>query len=414
MDKKRHVNFLLVIFLLIAARNAPLSAWDFGFITRQLAAYNLGTADEEGSFEYKGSFIPRFSYFINDTSSIFVSASMTIGVDDGFYYVPELLRTEYTISFGPVGLSAGRIPYSDPLSFIADGLFDGARASYTSKIGRLSTGFWYTGFLYKKSVIIQMTEADQDRYDAAFDYADFINTYFTPSRILVAADWEHPSILEILNLKAAINGQFDLSNAGDRLNSLYLTLKASVPVSGFLFEAGGSIEGLLFQNSGADNAFKLALAGELGIFWTLPGNINSRLSLTGKFTSGYKGEDSVLGAFIPVTTKHYGDIFTARMTALSVLSLNYTARFENTFGMTLTGSYFMRSDTETANSFPIAAEGDGGQALGAEFFARIIISPSSDLQINLGVGAFFPGLGDNWPEEKPICRIEASVIFAIF
>jgi hypothetical protein len=416
MDK-RHVGILLLTSLLTAA----LHAWDFGLITRQYAGYNINE-DAENKIDYKGSFIPRFSLLISDTGSFFTSASMTIGVDDEFYYVPELLRTEFSMSFGALGVSAGRIHYTDPLAFIADGLFDGFRLTYASSAGRFGFGGWYTGYQYKTSANIQMTPAEQESYNTAFDYGDFLNTYFAPSRVLASLDWEHPSVGELVHLRAALTGQYDLTEENEKLNTEYITLKAGIPLGRLLFEAGGCIEAIQI-NSGAassapisidDYAIYIAYAGEFGIFWTPPGKINSRLSLTGKVTSGYGGEDSFLTVFIPITTKYYGEIFQARITALSVFALNYTVRLVNTFGVSLTGSYFMRNDTETANSYPVSGEGEGGRLLGAEFFMRLVISPASDLQFNIGGGAYMPSLGDNWPDSKPIWRMEMTFIYAAF
>jgi hypothetical protein len=397
------------LVILMLAFPMCLHAADFGVLLNQYGKY--GNAGGENVFEYNAGIVPRFSVLFDDKNSLFVSASFTLKYkDDSLTYFPELLRTEFSARLGGWQASAGRISYSDPLSFIANGLFDGARFSYSSSSGRFGIGAWYTGFHYKDTTVIAMTADDEGVNSMPVDYSDFLNPDFAPRRLLVSADWEHPSLKEILQIKASVAGQIDLSGRKNKVHSQYLIFKFALPYKNFLFEAGGSLEALELMSD--ETKFNLAFAGEFGISRSFAASFNSRLSFSGKYSSGKLSD--LLGAFIPVTTKYFGEIFQVKMTGLSVLSLNYSARFAESLGVSLAASYFIRNDLITPNSYAVSGGGKGGYFLGAEAYARIIWSPVSDLQFNLGGGAFIPSLGDNWPDEKLIWKVELTAVLAVF
>ncbi|WP_461257484.1 hypothetical protein, partial [Treponema sp. R80B11-R83G3] len=233
----------------------------------------------------------------------------SIGKEEDFFYIPELLRTEYNMIFGSSSLKAGRVNYTAPLSFIVDGLFDGVQYDYNSSVGSFRAGAWYTGLQYKSRANIAMTEDDVTSLSEPVDYSDFSNTYFSSKRMLASVGWEHPSIADLMRLNASVIAQFDLNAADVKYNSQYAVLKASVPINNLLIEVGGGVE--LSQTAFADeNKFNTAFAGELGLFLLFP-SINSRLSFTGLITSGING-DSV-GAFVPITGKEYGYVLKTRL-----------------------------------------------------------------------------------------------------
>jgi len=190
--KKTRFNYLFLILILLLP--VSLGAFDFGLLTNQyMGLSNAG--EDDNQFEYKGGVIPRFSYLFGETGSFYTSASFTVGYLDEFYFVPELLRTEFSIGFGGFGIRAGRFNYSDPLTYIANGLFDGIQLNHTSRFGRFGLGAWYTGFQYKREAKIRMTEEDQRIYDLKLNYSDFFDTYFAPKRMLGSLNWEHPSLV---------------------------------------------------------------------------------------------------------------------------------------------------------------------------------------------------------------------------
>jgi len=409
MRQARGLYFCLFLAAL-AILPASIGALDFGFITSQYVGFNNQTGGEN-RFEYRGDMLPRFSGLIGDMGEFTVSPGFTIGKEDAFYYVPEFLRTEIVLRFGGSVIKAGRIYYADPLGFIASGLFDGVQFAHNSVAGTFSIGAWYTGLLYKKTANITMTDNEQKAYDTALDYNDFVNTYFAPRRLLVSVDWEHPSVAERLLLKAAVTGQADFSDSGEKYHSVYVTVKAGLPLNSFLFELGGSLE-TAFIGTAAGQINTMAFAGNLGISWTPPASFNSRLS----FNVRYAGArvDNFIRAFVPVTTKYFGDVFKPRLPGLTMLGLNYTARLSRFIGMSLSAIHFVRNDLGTFSAYPLGADNSEGHFLGTEFFARLIWSPVSDIQFNFGGGAFLPLLGDAAPDANTQWRVELTAIIALY
>jgi hypothetical protein len=385
---------------------SPLSAYDFGLVINENGGFG-NAVSEDNAFDYKVDILPRFSTLIGDNGEFILSAGFSIGIDQDFFYIPELLRTEFSMRFGDSGIKVGRINYTDPLSFIANGFFDGAQYYYNSRIGSFNVGAWYTGFQYKKRVNIAMTEDDQTALNTPFEYGD-IDTYFASKRVVASIGWEHPSIGELVHLNTAVIGQVDLNGTDTDYHSQYVILKAAMPIDNFLFELGGSVE--FSQQTVADeNKFKTAFVGELGLFLLFPSKFNSRLSFTGIIASG--GTNDSIGTFIPITGKEYGYILRSNITGLSIFSLNYSTKFNNFFGGSFTASYFVRNDGTFVN-YPVSTD-SSEYFLGPEASFRITWSPASDLQLNLGGGAFFPSLGDAGPKEDIKWRVDLSVIMSI-
>ena len=415
---------LLSLILTISITMIPAAyAQEFGLVVNQYvqAGGNDG-GNADTSFEYNALIVPRFLFLLGDgAGSIFASAGMTLGVsdssDDDVTFVPELMRTELAMQWGAVGLSLGRIGYSTPLAFLAEGLFDGVQVSHSSSLGRFRAGAWYTGLLYKKSANIQMTENDRAIYYTPFDFDNFADTYFAPPRLLASLDWEHLAVADILRLNAAVTMQADLSDDlssnGEKYNSQYFTIKAGMPYNSFFFELGGILS--TFQIEG-EGSFKPAFAGDIGVYWTLPASLNSRLSFNARFASGQSSDASGDGAggFIPVTAKYAGNILEAGMSALTVLDLNYTARFTDKIGASISTKYFIQNGSTPLNTYPFSGAVGGGDSLGAELFARLIWSPVSDLQLNLSGGAFIPALGNYAPDAKPVWLVKLTAVFVAY
>jgi hypothetical protein len=407
---KLRVSSWFIFFLFSLFICVPLSAFNFGLVTNQYAGY--GDEGYGNDFEYKADFLPRFTFLLGDSGELLLSAGLTLGIEhESFFWVPELLRTELFFRFGDWGLRAGRMQYADPTGFAADGLFDGARVSYNSSLGSFGFGAWYTGLIYKKNGYIIMTNEDQASWNTPLDYGDFFKTYFASRRFLASLDWEHFSVAELLQIKAALTVQADLSDGQEKYHSQYLSLKAVMPYKSFIFELGASLETAEFDPVLEDRNFNIAHACSLGVIWDLPTSFRNRLSLTGHYFSGQT--DGIVGAFVPVASKPYGEILKAKPQAITALSLDYTARITQGFGMSLSASYFVRNDLGTYTDWPVADSEDKGHFLGTELFAHLVWSPFSDLQLNLGAGAFLPQLGNAGPEEKTGWRIELSAIFTI-
>ena len=401
-------NFLFFIsYFLFLLLPVSLSAHDFGLLISANGGFGNAVV-EDNAFDFKVDILPRFSTVIGDNGEFIVSAGFSLEKEEEFFSVPELLHTEFSMRFDDSGIRVGRINYSDPLSFVANGLFDGFQYYYNSEMGNFRASAFYTGLQYKRRANIVMSKDDQAAFFAPFDYGDFFNTYFASKRTFISIGWEHPSIAEIMHLNMAIIGQADLNSADSKYHNQYLILKAAVPISNFLMEFGGSVE-LSQTVMDKENTFNVAFAGETGLFLLFPSKFNSRLSFTGTIASGET--DNSIGAFIPISGKEYGYVLKSRIPGLSVFSLNYSSKFGDSLDGSFTASYFARNDLGTFNGYPVTADNEG-YFLGLEASARITWSPASDLQFNLGCGAFFPSLGDTGSKEIK-WRVDLSVIMSI-
>jgi hypothetical protein len=403
---------LFISIMLIFFMGLSLPAQDFGIILEQnLNIDARRPAWDDTQYEYSGILMPRFSAFLGDNGEIVLSAGINYGPDPVSFsrpwvFVPELLRTDIAMRFGMAELKLGRMQYTDPLGIIAKGLFDGLRFSYDTKAGTLYAGGWYTGFLYKKRAVIEMTDDELQHKYAELDYNDFANTYFAPRRVLSSMGWVHPSLGGSLSMQVAILGQFDLTDA--ELHSQYLTARLAVPTRNFIFDIGGCFE--LLEVSGE---FEKALAAGLGLTLILPTRLEKHIALRGYFSSGVIGDNSI-GAFLPLTTIPQGNLLQAKLSRLSVISLDFLARLSHTLSTNLCASHFVRSDLGTYTSYPVSGTDSDGYFLGTEFFGRLLWGVSSDLQINLGLGAFLPSLGNAAPKADMLWRAEFNVKFSLY
>jgi len=382
-------------------RITGLWAADFGLIldlTPGAGDYGAGN-----KFDFSGILVPRFSVPLGDTGEIFISAGVKADYqNESWSVIPELLRTEFSMRFNVLEFKLGRTHYADPLGFIADGLFDGALVSLdTPEFGSFSMGALFTGLLSKDRIKITMTREEFESFHTETDYSNFADTYFAPRRLIVSLGWEHPGLWEFITAKAAFLNQYDFGDSG--LHSQYLAVKFTIPVKAFVINLGGCLELIEYEER-----TRLGMAGEFGVSWYLPGRLEDRLSFTGRFSSGVV-EDSVVTAFLPITTASQGDVLKAKLSGLSILSLDYLARLHKGFSAVLSASTFIRSDLATYSNY-----GSEGYWLGDEFFGRLIWSPASDIQLNLGGGVFLPVLGDVSPNSSPLWRVELNIIMALY
>jgi hypothetical protein len=370
--------------------SSSLPSWDFGLNLNQ----NAGVS--ENGFRYSGNIVPRVSGLIGENGDYYISAGVEAAFQEEWAFIPELLRTEFSFRSGALAVKAGRMYHSDPLGLISSGLFDGARVSYDSSVGSFYAGAWYTGLLYKKRLNIEMTPED-----------DNASEYFAPPRLLAGLGWEHLSLGGELSASAALLGQFDLSD-GEALNSQYIAGKVSIPVKAFSFDLGGG-----FQLIQQGNDFGTGFVAELGIGYVPQISLSSKISLLARYASG--GNDF---AFLPVTTIGQGNILGAKLSGLSMISVDYSARLYNTLSAGISSSYFIRNDLKTYSAYPLnsgSIEGNSdGYLLGNEFFARLLWSPLSDIHANLGGGVFLPSMGDAAQKAKNSWRVEMNVVLLLY
>jgi len=377
--------FLTSLFALSCLLSVPhIWAYDVGLTLDQNVSYS-----SDASFVYKGLATPRLSGLLGDIGEFYLSAGINYQ-NNPQSFVPELLRTELYWSENGMELSVGRMPYSDPLGFIASGLLDGERFSFHTNAGTFSVGTWYTGFIYKKRINIEMTDEEKKSNDDALDYGDFLGffgSYFAPRRILAAFDWEHQGLGERVFARFSLLGQLDLTGA--EWNSQYIIGKMIVPFKIFAVNFGGCFE--LIENPKINMAFSV----ELGTAWK---TAFQGLSFLVRYSSAESGS---LVAFLPVTTNAQGQIIAAKLSGLSLASLDYTARLHRNFAVDLNLSYFLKNAS-------------GKLFWGAEFFGAFYWNPLPDISVNLGGGAFLPTFGNVATDWKTLWRVELNLVSSLF
>ena len=82
--------------------------------------------------------------------------------------------------------------------------------------------------------------------------------------------------------------------------------------------------------------------------------------------------------------------------------------------MTLSSSYFIRSDLMTYSGYPMNSEENDGRFLGGEIVGRLYWAPVSDVMVTLGAGVFLPFLGNIAPEAKNLWRGELGLVLSLF
>jgi hypothetical protein len=404
------MKYVIATFFLYIVLLSPLFAKDFGLVLDTTPGYeSFEGFDNPGKekFVFGGALRPWFSSSLRSDMDIYLSAGVQVKYErEEFTLAPELYRTEFT--WRPVetqSLSAGRIYYSDPLGFIAEGLFDGLAWTKFAEIGTFSAGAYYTGFLYKKTAYITVSHEELYSYNGTLDYADFVETYFAPSRALVSVDYANVFADE-LRLNLSLLGQFDLNGEDTYYHSEYLAAKAVFPWKNvFVFEAGAAAE--FIETSG--ESFLFGLAGEMKFSWMPPGVLQDRLQAGARYASGRWGESS-FAEFRPLTTETQGHVLRAKLSGLSVIETEYTVRLHRVFAADISASYFIRNDLSTyIGLFANNKE----YFMGAEVYAELIWSPFSDIRFSLGGGAFLPQLGNTSPDSKPSWLVSLNITLAI-
>jgi len=387
-ERKQLLTFLFVICYLLFADS--LFAVDVGLVLDQ----NAIVIGDGPAFGYNGIFIPRITGLIGNAGDFYISGGINYK-SDPWSFVPELLRTDFSWRTGSMDFTVGRMAYDDPLGYVASGLFDGARFSKYTKIGTFSAGAWYTGLLYKERAKIEMTENEYTAHKTAIDWNDFSNTYFAPRRFLAAADWVYKGFLDNAIAKLSLISRFDLSE--EKLHSQYLVGKAIIPVEtivsngAFSVDLGGSFE-LIEESNKTNTAFATAFAAEAAPAWR---NNVHYISLGIKYASG---ESDGMAAFLPLTTNAQGQIWNPKISGITMLSLEYTARLHETLSVGFYPAYYILN-------------GSGGNGRnGGEIFGAVYWSPSPDINVNLGAGASF---GNVVPDEKASWRVALNVVLSL-
>jgi len=402
--KKRFASLALCAGFFFSSLS--INAVDFGLVFTQNAEANVPDFDFESAvYDVSGILTPRFTALLGETGDLYVSAAANYETDP-LAIIPELARTDFSFNLGYTDIRVGRMFYSDPLGLAVNNLFDGAQVSFVTRGGNIRAGGWYTGFLYRKRAAITMTASELQSSYVKVDNNDFVNTYFAPSRVLIAIEYDHPSLAGFIGLKASILAQYDMGK--DKLNSRYFTAALSVPVRYCILDLGGCFE-LIEYDDGITPAF----AADIGLTFILPAKLEKQIRISGRYSSG-ESEGKDFGAFLPVTTVPQGEVVEAKFSAVSLLCAEFTGRLAGALSANMAFTYFMRNDLGTYRGYPAEGVVSEGFLLGGEIFGRVIWNITPGLRLNLGTGVFMPGLGDVNPEGRMLWRSKLNLVVSIY
>ncbi|MDR1505591.1 MAG: hypothetical protein LBI67_00660 [Treponema sp.] len=397
------VNHILLGVILCAAA-FPAAALDFGLIvSEQFDAEDSG----ELTIESKTILSPWLSFFGKKNTEYFMSAGLTGDYsEEKLHFIPELFRLEASIAPSrAVTIKAGRIPYQDPSRFTAKGHFDGVNALVNLGRARFSLAAFYTGLLYRDTANVSWTPGDPVDQDAEFDFANFGDTYFAPRRVLAAVQGEFPGFLTPRgNLSAGILGQFDFSDAPDKLNSQYALFRYSLALTGgFDLALAGAAE--LLESAGE---LDLAFAGSLEGGWMLPTAVTDRISLACRWASG---TGSAAAAFFPVTVESQGRILRPDLSGMMTVRGVYEARFLPSLAAEFGARYFFRTDSSSFSDPDLTGS---SYFLGGEITGSVLWAPFSDLSFALSGGAFLPQTGSAFRDGAPVrWLVSLGTIFSL-
>jgi hypothetical protein len=376
---------LIILSILLAFLTGLSFAADFGLLADQKIE-----ADKK-MFSYNPALTPWLSWNNGQGFSIYLSGLLSFRYIKYFddtsgisgwsepVFTPELLRfaLNYRIDHGK-SFEIGRFFYTDLLGFAASGLFDGMRLEMATSLGNIRSGIFYTGFLYKETAKIIMTDDDAINFAKPWDWDNF-SDYFASRRVFAAIRWDLP-LGETSFFSAEALAQFDLTGNNQKLNSQYGAIQVEFyPLSMLRMNLGALFETM--QNANGD--FNTAFGALAQLRTSLPTSANDSFGLTAKFTSGTWND--TFTAFTPISSVPQGIIFSNDISALAMVSANYSIRIINSLLAECALRYFMRTYNDSSPD---------GNLYGGELWASLAWQPLHDIRVTLGGGAFFPGLGN--------------------
>ena len=391
-----------LLFILLVLCAGFVFSYDFGLLLVQKFEA------ENKYLTYTPAFIPWFSWNGGQGLSVYLSGSFSAeynysddNIDSNDGWIKPVIRPElssFSISYrnGYIsGIEAGRIWYNDALGVTASGLFDGVHFERSLAAGSISANLFYTGFLYKETAKILMTDSDWNAY---FKPVDTVSDYFASRRLFAGGRWDMP-LMEIHTLSIEALAQFDLNGGSNSYNSQY----AEVRMDFYTAHKLGITGGFIFEAiQSGDDDFSAGLGALAVLMMDMPGPLKNGLKLTAKFSSG--AWNDTLIAFTPISYVSQGAVFSEPFSGLFLFRADYDARILPSLFAEGNLSYFARTQSEP---------GEDGNLLGAEIWASLAWQPYDDLRANLGFGAFLPGMGNANPNNDTMWKFHVGISFSL-
>lgn len=370
----KRIKFLIALLLLVTS--SVFSA-DFGLVL------DREVTGENELFEYNPSLTPWFSWTGSNGLSVYFSGIFSFehkiysgerSVNNGWEFIPELSRFEVSYqNLRGISFEAGRVYYSDLLGLTASGFLDGLRFKTVTSAGSISIGAYYSGFQYKETAKIVMTNGDTANYILPWDFNSF-GGYFASRRLLASFRWDVPmGKASAFSFEALV--QFDLNQYDHYLNSQYGAIQFDILPSNMVKISAGAVFELI-QTEQKDFSAAFGATGQLKA--NLPTSVNDQLGLSCKITSGVI--DDFFTVYTPVNSIPQGMIFTGTMAGLTVVGINYNVRLFKPLYFDIAFNYFMSGINTLL----------GDTLYGGELWASLVWQPLEDIRVTLGGGVFIP------------------------
>jgi hypothetical protein len=385
--------FLLAVFLILSGF---IFALDYGGTIEERFE-----ADNE-LFKNTIGLSPWFSWDINEDLYLYLSGILSIDyykygnswIDNyygGWVAVPEisLFMLSYIID-NDMSIRVGRVNYSDILGYTASGLFDGVNFKMMLPVGNLDTGLYFTGLLYKETAKVVMTTLEKFEYENPWRNSDPSGKYFASNRLFLTGRLDMPfPLYDAINFSSELLLQFDVNGEEQVIHSQYLEASIEYSPKDMMRVSGGILIEVMENNHGdVGAAFGLLAQGKMALVET---PFNDFVGVTLKFTSASTSD--AFTAFTPITSTPQGNVFSQSLEGLLLIGADYSARVIESLYTEAALRYFIRTYSDSYAK---------GYLYGPELWAFASWRHFEDIRVNLGVGLFFPGLGNVYPSNTDL------------
>lgn len=330
-----------------------------------------------------------------------------------------------------VDTALGRFAFTDPTGVVLNHTLDGVRLGINWSSATVSLGVGTTALILKPTSGIVLSDADaEDRAStdslfttprliaqAQLALVDLVANQTVTIGALVQEDLRPEDTLTAPGTEAPVDGTGGLvadPTAVGRTDTQYATLKIDGPVVQNLFHrtyytlnTGRAFSALPNTDSGTGYAFDYApilahMAGaELSYF--LPALLNSRIRLSGLYSSGDADLQSVFGkntaenytAFLPLTPSKFSEQNSLQPGNSAHVAISYNLRPLLPVGISWVQAsvgavgYFRTAGTGPVSLAAVDKTTEGSY-VGSGVDLSVSARPFSDLRVVLASGLFFP------------------------
>lgn len=418
------VKRIAVVFILLSAP-AFLFGFDIGVTIDNSTGFTMQTeaaltqADKlshwfEGNFGEHYSFGYQISYSFNlDRYALFEL--------DLLQFKGEWLNTRKTPVL--ISLSAGRFQQREFSGMVFTHPADGFHVELGLPRVRFGLSAGYLGLLQTPSSTAVLSNSDSDAFDV--DPQPVFGPLASPRLVeTISADFPELFLRQSISLALIfqhdLRGESKLSEEGGRVHTQYYGIGLSGPLYSPLF-----YDAFFYFNSGqTDRGAVTGYLTGIGFDLYLKKALSSKLSAEFVYASGdadhdslYEGNGGGLStAFIPVSAKPLGIVFSPKLTNVFYTSASYSIKplsslkgaAAKNFNIQIAALPFFRSTTGPVSETGPDADSDA-LYLGTELNFSLGARPLSDLGLSYTMGFFFPGTAMTENTARILGRFDLSI-----